>query len=97
MERHGNCVPRDNHVASVIDAMLARKASSLTKLAEMIGVDHSYVSRLRAADRNPSRETALEIFREWPLTERELVLLASTWGFLLPGYTMVKSARADDV
>lgn len=98
-------LPQNHAVANVIDSMVKRKQTSLSELAKMVGIDHSYVSRFRDGSRVPKRELALLIFREWPLTEDEKVIIASSWGYLLPGYRMVsttrpitaKSTRADDV
>jgi transcriptional regulator with XRE-family HTH domain len=58
-----------------------RAGISQAKLARMVRVDHSFISRLERGARGPSRETVLAIARALDLAdqERDELLLAARY------------------
>lgn len=64
---------------------------SLSKLAELAGVDHSYVSRLTAGKRSPSYSVVLALALALGCTEPERDVLLMFAGYLPPGWREIDS------
>lgn len=73
-----------------IDRVMDREKSSQVKLARLIGMDHSTISRIRSGERGTSFSTVNEMVQKWPLTEDEKVELFTMFHYIPPGYLIVK-------
>ena len=79
----------NNPVAKIIDAICDENELTGRQLAVMAGMKYPSVSRFRSRDQPISRDLALVMYREWPMSEAQAVALFTHLGYLLPGYTMV--------
>jgi transcriptional regulator with XRE-family HTH domain len=57
---------------------------SQARLAKLVSVDHSYISRLESGQRRPSYDILLAIANALDLDETERKLLFASAGYLLP-------------
>jgi transcriptional regulator with XRE-family HTH domain len=57
---------------------------SQARLARVIGVDHSYISRLESGQRRPSYDTLLAISNALGLDNEERKILFASANYLLP-------------
>jgi transcriptional regulator with XRE-family HTH domain len=66
-----------------------RMRISQSRLARVIGVDHSYVCRLQSGERQPSRDTAEKIAAALMLNRTDEIDLLASAGFLGTGMAVV--------
>lgn len=83
--RHGNGYPARTDAGVLIDAICARRGVSLTQLAIEAGTDPSYLSRLRASHRQPSRRWLDRFVSCAQLTRDETIRAYEVFRFVPPG------------
>ena len=77
---------RTNPVAAIFDAVAWRNNLSQRGLADLLGVDHTHISHIRAQRRVPTRELVLAMVEQWPMTDAEVVELCTLFQVIPPGY-----------
>lgn len=81
-------ITRSEFGAALERRRLARGLSQ-SKLAELAGVDHSYVSRLTVGERTPSYSVVLALALGCTESERDVLLMFA--GYLPPGWREIDS------
>lgn len=71
-----------------------RNRISQSKLAEKAGYDHSFLSRLEAGSRMPTRESVERLAQAMELSQEETNLLLLTAGFATVTPAMLSEARS---
>lgn len=87
---------RDPTFAETLWSFRWQRRLSQSKLARMAGFDHSYVSRMEAGTRIPTREAVLRLATALELERDDRIELMAAAGFLddsVPTYILVAAAN----